>query len=455
MTSPITVASALPVTQTGLTIQGPGPSALTISGADLVQVFNVTSPESTTPGDGVTISGLTLTHGKNTNNSGGALSWSPSANQNTKNAQPLTLSNDVISNSQAGSNQEGGGVYSRGPLSISDSTVTGNTAASGGGIDVFSGNNSGPGAGSASLTVANSTVSGNHATAGNGGGISSKYIGVGGGAPAFTVTGSHITGNTADSTSSAYGGGIFAFGGALVVQDSTVTGNQVTGTGTGGGGHGGGISSNVKYGTTINGSTLSGNTASSGGGGLALDSFVPVQAQSFFKTQKYSPATIGTSTVAGNQAPDGAGIEVQGLQYGSPMKIDSSTISGNQGGPNSFGGGIALDQSIAAPFTLRDSTISGNSATHGGGVSLGNGSGYEQFPSRNGQPTGSVRLADSTISGNAATAHGGGVYLGALRRRRASRRAPPARRLRRPRHRRGSSVLRQHDRVRQPGRRRR
>jgi hypothetical protein len=409
VTSPITLTSgSLPITQPDLTIQGPGAGTLTIDANHLFQVFNITSAEST--GTGVTISGLTLTNGNSGGGNGGAISWNP--NNQISNASPLKLIGDVISASVASGNSFGGGVYANGPLSISGSTIEDNSAGSGGGVSV-NGSASNPGQSPGSLTLSDSTVSGNAATGGPGGGIliQTKYFGFAGNAHS-TISNSHVVNNQSNG-SSAYGGGVAEEGGSLTVQGSTVTGNTVTAGANArpSSGSGGGIFSAAKYGTTVSGSTISGNTASHGGGGVMIDTFVPPQYQSQFPTQKYSPATIDTTTVAGNQAPDGAGIEVAGLNPGSPMLIDRSTISGNQGGAGSFGGGIALDQLIGAPFRVRNSTISGNSADHGGGVSLGNGNGYEQFPSHNGQVGGSVRLAGTTISGNTATLQGGGVYL--------------------------------------------
>jgi CSLREA domain-containing protein len=316
----------------GLSINGPGPGTLTVSGGNATRIFEIN------PGAGaVSISGLTLTAASSTSD-GGAIS-------NT--GAPLTLTNVAISgNTTTG---DGGGVYSDHALTISGSTITGNTADSGGGIATFG-----------------------------------KY-GPAGGA-AISITGSNIDNNQAASGS---GGGIFASHGSLSLTGSTVSGN----TSSEGGG---GIVSLAKYGTTIDSSTISNNTAPRGGGlGVAGpfpndENFVRVQA----------------STISGNQASNGAGIEINAIES-APVTVTASTISGNQGGSGSFGGGVLVAGQLDDAFDMVNSTISGNSATNGGGVSLGDGADYPLLGAG-----GSIGFDNSTIAGNTAANSGGGIYLG-------------------------------------------
>ncbi len=115
------------------------------------------------------------------------------------------------------------------------------------------------------------------------------------------------------------------------------------------GGTGGGVDLASKYGGTISNTTISGNTATVRGGGAVLSA-----------SGKYgSPVTLGSSTVSGNQAPGGAGVDVPGV--GSRLAINASTISGNQGGANSFGGGLLVDGYVTGSLDVSDSTISGRS----------------------------------------------------------------------------------------------
>ncbi len=121
----------------------------------------------------------------------------------------------------------GGGLYNQGHLTLTNSTVAGNKAEYGGGIA-----NHGDGA-VAELTISDTTVSGNTATTA-GGGIASR--GENGGTASLTIVNSTLSGNTA-----AAGGGIFSEGaggnaGTIVVL-ATLAGNSATATGGGGGIH--------------------------------------------------------------------------------------------------------------------------------------------------------------------------------------------------------------------------
>lgn len=112
------------------------------------------------------------------------------------------------------SGSTGGGIYNEGTLSVTGSTISGNSANAAGGIDSLG-----------TLSVTGSTVSGNSASNG--------------------------------------GGGLFNYHGVLSVTDSTISGNSAS--------FGGGIHSNTDLTsstTTIENSTISGNTATNRGGGF-------------------------------------------------------------------------------------------------------------------------------------------------------------------------------------------
>jgi hypothetical protein len=361
--SPITLTSALPAINDagGLTITGPGASALTIDANHVAPVFDIPTPSTAN-----SITGLTLTNGTSSN-AGGAL----------YNSSQLTLTNDVISNSTTSNSGGGGGIFSNGPVTLSGTTVSGNSSpADGGGIRMNS----------RDLTITGSTISGNTAVS-RGGGIA--------GSNAAYITDSHITGNTTTGSSSR-GGGISSPYDYLSLKGSTVSGNtSVSGGGLNLGG--------ARYGTVVDNSTVSGNTASSGGGVLINTS------------RKYAGAVqLERSTVSGNQATNGAGVDVSYIGAPSPVTIQSSTLSGNTGGTNSFGGGLFVEGYLYGSLDLLNSTVSGNSATIGGGVSLGNSTHYPLVTGRY-ATTGSVSFDNSTIAANAGTAHAGGIYLGQYR----------------------------------------
>ena len=356
-----------------LTITGPGASGLAVSGdfngdgvpdAGDSQVLTIGQS-----GD-VSISGLTLTDGFSSTHHGGAVE--------VTNNGVLTLTNDAVTNSDttyASGNLGGGGISTNGQLTLDGTTVSGNTApaAIGGGINSAYGD----------LKISNSTISGN--TALGGGGL--RQIGF------ATITNSLVTGNDATGSPSLYGGGGIDNESSLNISGSTVSGNVSAGPG-------GGILSRSKYNFAVSDSSISGNTAPTGGG-LAISAASP----------KYTSISLVESTVSGNHGAHGAGIQIADVARGDRVTINRSTIWGNQGGPGSFGGGILVDGDLSGTFDVLDSTISGNAASAGGGVSLGSDTNTTFFPTYNGSPTGAVDFDNSTIASNAATGHGGGIYL--------------------------------------------
>jgi hypothetical protein len=171
--------------------------------------------------------------------------------------------------------QEGGGIANGGggTLSVTNSVVSGNSAAfEGGGIynsvgsvatligSVVSGNTisyEGPGGGisnDGTLVLINTTVSENHGMFG--GGIANRGT--------ATVRGSTITGNRSSGTYSYSGGGIGNIG-KLTLSNSTVSNNYATDDG-------GGIGGGYRGSLTVLSSTITGNSARSdyeyGGGGI-------------------------------------------------------------------------------------------------------------------------------------------------------------------------------------------
>ncbi|MCA2626421.1 MAG: endo-1,3-1,4-beta-glycanase ExsH [Microcystis sp. M19BS1] len=175
----------------------------------------------------------------------------------------LTLTNSTITGNTA--NVGGGGIYNDGTLTLTNSTISGNTATYGGGIwnretltlnnNTISGNTANYGGGiynglphyyngeRGTLTLNNNTISGNTAIrsgvgSGVGGGIDNSYSGI------LTLNNNTISGNTAT-----YGGGI-SNGGTLTLTNNIITNNNAN--------LGGGIGN---YGTWNSNSIISGNTA--------------------------------------------------------------------------------------------------------------------------------------------------------------------------------------------------
>ena len=332
-----------------LTITGPGRDVLSISGdandngadGSDSRIFNITVP----PGPTVAISGLTLTHGFDPGNAnGGAITDTGGA--------ALDLRNLAITDSLSG--QQGGGLATTGDYTLTNSTVSGNTAKSGGGVYSRSGSASG-----------------------NSGAISDT-----------TIINNHASGSVGSA-----GGGIDVASAALTLERSTLSGNTSDGSGVG-------AQVAAKYGVTISNSTVQGNSAVNGGG-LSLHS----------SSSKYSPIRVTETTISGNQGSHGAGVQVSYIGAGNPVTIARSTISGNQGAAGSFGGGILFSGGIDGRAQLVDSTVSGNTAASGGGLSLGDDSNNPVLTSYGSDFTGSIDLDNSTVAGNTATGTGGGIYL--------------------------------------------
>jgi hypothetical protein len=166
----------------------------------------------------------------------------------------------------------GGAILTQESLSVSSSTITGNSASSGGGIRTF---------GYSNLTVIGSTISGNRAA--YGGGIHAHDL---------TVTRSTISGNMAGTV----GGGIVAY--TATISFSTISGNSTVGF-TSGGIHASG-------GLTLISSTITGNSSTGGSGGVRSEGMV----------------TIKNSIVAGNTA-----VRIPDLAHGN---IENSLIGDNQ-----------------------------------------------------------------------------------------------------------------------------
>ncbi|MEH2370803.1 Calx-beta domain-containing protein [Nostoc sp.] len=196
----------------GVIIQGTGANKLTISGNNTSRIFNASAS--------LSIDGLKITGGNaGSNNNGGGIYSTSSVTVSNSNlsgniaalgggiysSSSVTATNSTISGNTA--NTSGGGIYSSSSVTASNSTISGNTANTNGG-GIYS---------STTTTLTNSTVSSNTAKV-NGGGIYS-----GGG----TVSNSTIFGNTADSdnNNTGNGGGIYRSAGTWSISNSIIAGN--------------------------------------------------------------------------------------------------------------------------------------------------------------------------------------------------------------------------------------
>lgn len=132
----ITLASELPFITGDLSISGA--DAITVSGASTYQLFVVSAGT-------VTLSGLTITAGDAPSGTGGGI---------FNLGGTLTVTDSTISGN---SRFSGGGILNLGTMIVTNSTIRGNSAFVGGGI-----------ANDGTLSVTNSTISGNTASGGTG-----------------------------------------------------------------------------------------------------------------------------------------------------------------------------------------------------------------------------------------------------------------------------------------------
>ena len=275
--------AALPNITSPITIEGRGSTIRRAGAGTDFRILNIQYYDVNVTLNQVTISGGNVTSFGG--NGGGIANYR---------AGTLTVTNSTISGNTAGAGAGGIANYGGGTLIVLNSTVSGNTANHGGGI--FSN-------GTGTLTVQNSTISGNTATSNDGGGIDN-------GSGTLAVQNSTIVSNTATASN---GGGINnGGGGTLTVQNSTIVSNTTAN-------HGGGIfNSGIE---TVENSTLSGNTATFGGGGIADIGGV---------------TSVQNSIVAGQTSGDdcyNAGVissSGYNIESGTSCGFDPSIVTGDQ-----------------------------------------------------------------------------------------------------------------------------
>lgn len=225
----------------------------------------------------------------------------------------------------------GGGIRfaSSGSLSLSDSTLSGNSTsgdrARGGGIFTYRGD----------VSLTRSTLSGN-STSGfdaRGGGVATVFGGV-------SLTSSTLSDNSTSGTR-AGGGGINGGDGSVSLISSTLSGNSTSGSHA----YGGGIRT-VSGSVSLTNTTLDGNSTSgfvANGGGISTRS---------------GAVSLVSSTLSGNSTArsfaDGGGI----YRLSGSLSLMSSTLSGNAASLGR-GGGVYLSNS-GSSFTIENSIIAGN-----------------------------------------------------------------------------------------------
>jgi hypothetical protein len=348
LTGPITLATGEMKITGPVELQGPGKDLVTVNGNAASRIFNIN--DGATGAIIVSISGLSLTNGKTAaGQDGGAILLAD---------ETLTLRGMLISNNVAADDGGGiGNINDGGTLNVFDSTVSGNksTGGGGGGIHllgsgtirscVISGNTAGNDGGGLywdtdpgdTLTITNSTISGN--TADEGGGA--LYANGTGGA--LTIRDTTISGNLAGDSA---GGLYLSHTGSTLIERSTISGNAAAN------GDGGGI--NVDTGTlTIRNSTISGNTAQGqgrDGGGVYINATATVvienttivlntttdQGGGVFENATTNPVLRNT-LIANNTGTTNPDVSGQFDAGGSLIRTPGAAVINAGGGPNLTG----------------------------------------------------------------------------------------------------------------------
>jgi len=207
----------------------------------------------------------------------------------------VSNNNAIVSGNEASNYANGGGVYTSGTFSMENSTISGNTGGSGGGL-LSKGT---------STILRNTTIRGN--TARYGGAI---YIESG----SFTMEDEvSVSGNTSNDS----GGGLYVNGGTLTMQGNSKVSNN-TATGDGGGVY---LSSGTF--TMRGNASVSDNTSFRNGGGVSGgDGTFTIR---------------DNALISGNIATYGGGM----IFYKGTIKMEGGTISGNLA--ENIGGGVYLN----------------------------------------------------------------------------------------------------------------
>jgi hypothetical protein len=405
-----------------LNIQGAGSKRTVINGGGpVVTIFRDVAPD----GLNVSIDGVTITGGVNTSQPDPEVTFAGGVSIPTSqlDAPPfngtgatVSISNSVITRNQVASASvippgffcdrpcgfnEGGGIDNGGILTLTNTSVTNNTAGS---TTAFGSAASDAGSGgidnrfASTLVLRNSTVSGNHVVANSPAAASANSGGIGN-TGALDIEDSLISDNTVTYTGSlALGDQVAQSGGILLdqccdfphptvtIRNTTVSGNHVTAVNTsadsGIAGFGGGVVAFAP--AVLDHVTLTNNTvdvigagfAGGDGGGMEVD----------------APVTIQDSLVARNSvhitAPGpvvafGGGIAM----YGGDLSVERTTVTAN---------------SVTAAGTGGQLPFGGVSTAYGGGISNGG----------PGVPPAALSLTNSVITANTLGASPGIVLTG-------------------------------------------
>jgi hypothetical protein len=339
---------------TSVAISGGGPGATTIDAGGLGdRLFEFVGPSS------FALSGLTLTGGHLPtgapfpSNSGGAIR---AAATGTLTIMKCVVTGNHAADGAGGTvpagpgqnGGDGGGIQASTRLTVIDSVISANHAGNGGaggaGADAERGNggdggeagDGGAGGGiyanavNGSLTITGTTISGNSAGSGGAGGTGGSGVG-------SIATG----GNGGAGGFGGWGGGLRVAGPTLAIANSTLSGNSAGTGGTGGrGGEGGSSGAGGGGGIGENGGNAGGLSSSFNQIGLTNVTFANNSAGTGGHGGTGGPGgmTAGNGGNGGDGAPGGSGGAIHAITLENSNSLVHGTLSGNAAGAAGPGG---------------------------------------------------------------------------------------------------------------------
>jgi hypothetical protein len=307
-------------------------------------------------------------------------------------ATVLTATNLTLSKNVA---LAGGGIYSTGPVTLTNSTLDQNkathaSAGLGGGIYATA-----QAATSPTLTLDNTAVTANDGAAGaggivttipttvkNGSKVNNNTGAIAGGisaSAATTITGSQVNGNSASNTA----GGIYA-GAPVTMTDSSLDGNSAAFVA-------GGFSTTPTAGSlSMTGGTMSGNTGYGAGGALIGNGL---------------NASFDDTDMIGNTST-GANFGGGAVLSAGNVTINKAQISGNKAdGATGLGGAIfsgSDDENVTTSLKITNSTLSDNESFSAAAIYAG---------SSKASSTNKTSIINTTIHGNASSGPFGAIEV--------------------------------------------
>ena len=404
------------ITLTGTVTDGNGGAVYVNGGAFTMESGSKITGSSASSGGGVYVNGgsftmngtATIQDNTATTHGGGVHIYSGGT---------FTMNDGTIGGTAANTAVNGGGVFvSDGTFNMKDGTISGNTAtSSGGGVYVYetgeftmeggtigetveaSGNSSASGGGvcvyKGDFTMSDGSISRNTATD-SGGGV---FVQDG----TFTMKSTAIIqeNEATGGSSHACGGGVYVNGGEFTMTGTAIIQDNEA-TGSSGYACGGGVYVNVGEFTMNGDAIIQGNEAAgiidyAGGGGVYVNGGGEFTMNDSAIIQKNNASTDETSKAAA-----GGGVYLTGggtFSMVGNAKIQENKVTGSNG---YAGGGVVVYGNCT--FTMSGGIISGNSANNGGGV----------YVDSNGEFT----MEGGTIGGTEANSAneadlGGGVYV--------------------------------------------